>query len=898
MTVEERSPTTPSVGSADIAVGGRLGPYQLTARLGVGGSGEVFRARDVRLGRDVAVKVLRDRFGSDVGRARFQREARAIAMLSDPHVVTIYDVGEHDGVPYLVTELLVGDTLRDRLDRGVPTVAQAVRWTTEIARGLAAAHGRGIVHRDLKPANLLVTAGGAIKILDFGLARTLEVPGRDGGVSQPVVSAPGEVLGTIGYLAPEQARGEPVTAAADLFALGAVLFELLTGERAFTGAGPLDQIEAVLGHVPPAPSSRRAAVPVALDRVVARCLAKDPAQRFESARDLAFALEQALVAPPRGPARWQGPRRLVAAGLAAVGLAGTAVGAVAVERCRAARPTAQPSPMRSFPLTHAGRDRHPSASRNGRFLAFSSDRDGRPRIWVQQLDVGRETVLTDGPDSGPRFSPDDNQILFTRQHGAMTTLYRVGLLGGEVRKVVDDAGDGDWSPDGREVVFVRPQVDGVRPEPLVMIAAVDGSGERELLRLTGRVSRGRGSEQWVRWSPDGRSIAISGYLPLPGMQQQVLIVPVDGGEPRVLTPPSPVGLVSAVAWESPTSIVYSQAQSVSGNSAGSTARIVRHRLDDGSVTTLAWTPESSFVVDRWPGRGRIYDVRSARTNLRAIARADGAVHTLSQGTSIDRQPRLAPGGERLVFTSNRGGNLDIWMLDRATGASQRLTEHDAEDWDPTFTADGRHLLWSSNRSGNFEIWMAEADGSRPRQVTHDGVDAENPVATPDGAWIVFSSNAPGRAGIWRIRPDGREPSRLIADGILPEVSPDGQHVLFVHNRGARRSTIAVARLADGVVVPFAIEVETLGRGQVLLGRARWMPDGRAIAFVGQDAAGMTGVFTQDFVPGADTRASRAPLAGFDRERGTESFDVDGSHVILAETDRRSDVMGATTLAPP
>ncbi len=875
-------------------IGERVGPYQLVARLGDGGSGDVFRARDARLGRDVAVKILRDRFASAVSRARFQREARAVAMLSHPHVVTIYDVGAHGGVPYLVTELLVGETLRTRLARGRPALAQAVAWAGEIARGLAAAHARGIVHRDLKPANLFVVTGGAIKILDFGLARA---PGGDPGddvAPASVLSRPGEILGTAGYLAPEQARGEPVTPAADLFSLGAVLFELLTGARAFAGAGPLEQLDAVLAHEPPPPSSLRPEVPATLDRLVARCLAKDPARRFESARDLEFALGQALTGPVRPRRGRRGRIALTAVAALALVAAGAAAALLVVRPAGGAGPTAPPvGPMRSFPLTHAGRDRHPSASPDGRFLAFTSDRDGRARIWLQQLDVGRETALTDGVDSAPRFSPDGNQILFTREQGASSALYRVGLLGGDVRKVVDDASDGDWSPDGREVAFVRARVEAGRVEPVVMIARVDGSGERELYRLSDRVSRGRGVEQRVRWSPDGASIAISGYLPLPGMRQQVMLIPVAGGPARVLAPPSPIGLVSAVAWDGPGSIVYSQAQSVSGNSAGSAARIVRQRLRDGAITTLAWTSESSFVVDRWPGRGLVYDVRSARTNLRMVDRAGGGSRTLSQGTSTDRQPRLAPGGGRLAFTSNRGGNLDVWVLDRATGASQRLTEHVGEDWDPAFTADGRSLLWSSNRSGNFEIWMAEADGSSPRQVTRDGVDAENPCPTPDGQWIVFSSNAPGRAGIWRVRPDGSEASRVVADGILPEVSPDGRHVLFVVNRGPRRSAIAVARLADGVVLPFTIDVPTRASGQAVLGRARWLPDGQAIAFVGQDDAGRTGVFAQAFVPDGDTAATRVALAGFDPDRSTESFDVDGAAVILAESDRRSDVMGAT-----
>jgi len=854
--------------------GRRLGPYEVKAHLGGGGMGDVYRARDTRLGRDVAIKVLRGRLLDDVGRARFEREARAIAALSHPNVLAVHDVGDEGGLPYLVTELLDGETLRDRLAKGAPTVALALEWASAIALGLAAAHAEGLVHRDLKPENVFLLSDGRVKILDFGLARSV----ADGqGSGEDGHTVPGMIVGTAGYLAPEQAQGRPVAASADLFALGAILFELLTGARAFRGATLLETMHAVVTAEPPPPSTLRPEVPGWLDRVVARCLCKDAGRRFQSAGDLAFALS----APPGGEraapraARWP----LVAGAGALVAAAAIGFRDIPVTPAR--------DPARPRLLTFSGRDSDPTVSPDGRFLAFASDRDGRSRIWLQQLEGSREIALTDGPDDAPRFSPDGSQLLFTRAHAAGTALYRVGLLGGEVHEITADATTGDWSPDGREVVFVRWRDTPSRALPSLMVANIDGSQARELARLEYRL------QVRPRWSPDGSQIAVTGFGQLPGVPQVVMLVPVDGSPPRALPAASRVGLISGVAWDGPKALLYSQTLSVTGFWAGGGARVVRQRVDDGVTATLMWNMDSSFVLDRWPGRGVVFDARSPRQHLREVSLSGRAEVILSRGASTDRQPIFTPDGEHVVFSSNRGADLDVWKVSRYTGATQRLTDHPGDDWDPAFAPDGQ-LLWSSNRGGNFEVWMAEADGSRARQVTHDGVSAENPTATPDG-WVVYSSGAPGRAGVWRIRPDGTDARLLVPDVILPEVSPDGRYVLFQANRSPRLAVVGVATI-DGRPTDFEIRIDVKRLPSPALGRARWMPGGRAIAFLGHDEEGRTGVFVQPFAPGKDTSGERTQLAGFSGETVTESFGIapDGERVVLAEWEQRSAVVALST----
>jgi serine/threonine protein kinase len=293
-----------------VTAGTRLGPYEILEPVGSGGMGEVYRARDPRLGRDVAVKLIAtDGTPSPDRLRRFETEARAAAQLSHPNVVTLFDVGTHEGVPYLVLELLDGCTLREVLQRQPPTLRQAVAWALEVARGLAAAHERGIVHRDLKPDNVFLTRDGRVKVLDFGLAKLREPApgGRSSERATATETRPGHILGTAGYMAPEQVRGETADARSDVFSLGAVLYEMATRRRPFPRASDAEALAAVLRDEPAPPSSLNAAVTAALEAVILRCLAKEPLGRFASAAEVAAALETVLVSLASAPHRAPSP---------------------------------------------------------------------------------------------------------------------------------------------------------------------------------------------------------------------------------------------------------------------------------------------------------------------------------------------------------------------------------------------------------------------------------------------------------------------------------------------------------------------------------------------------------------------------------------------------------------
>jgi eukaryotic-like serine/threonine-protein kinase len=869
-----------------LTAGARLGPYRIDAEIGAGGMGHVFRATDTRLGRAVAIKVLpQHRWADPETRMRFEREARALSSLSHPNLCALYDVGELQqsgtSVPYLVMELLEGETLRDRLDDARLSVRKSLLWAAQIANGLAAAHAKGVIHRDLKPENVFITAGDLLKILDFGLATTAP----DASAATALRTDPGIVMGTAHYMSPEQVRGGTLDARADIFSLGIVLFEMLTGRAPFHARSAVETMNAILV----ADTPELANVPDSVASLVHRCLEKDPAQRFSSARDLAFALEsaaktvtttsQSLLATRREEPRSNKPRILLVSFLA---IALFAAGILS-------RRPEPPEPPHLAVLTYSGRDTSPAASPDGKLIAYVSSRDGARRIWLKQLADGTEAPVTAGPDdSAPRFARDGASLLFTRTAGRSSALYRVPVVGGEPRKLLDNAFDGDWSPDGKQIAFIRNRVAAERFYTLC-IASVEGGAVRELAAT-------REEElSSPRWSPDASRLAVT-VRPRGTHPGSVMLVDTSSGERSILQREQPHGLLSGTAWtRDGEAVIYSELDALDGvglpRRRGNSV-LVRHDVDSGYARVLLRAPHSAAdTVDLIGERGVVFTEDVTRQGLQEVAldsagAARPATRWLSRGMSVDRQPAYARNGASVVFASDRGGNADLWELTLDSGRVHRITDHRAVDWDPH--PSGTALFWSSNRGGHFEIWTASLDGAGPQQVTRDGVDAENPSVPANGEWIYYDSSNPKTDGLWRIPREGGAPELVVAgETIHPAVSADGVFVVYQRPEEGGASAIDVVRVADGRVFHLATGVTGVNAT-----RAQWIGATHTIAFRAPDASGRITIVAQPFEPGVDTSASRRELLPADADAVAETFALspDGTRAVLSVIDEASGLM--------
>lgn len=895
-----------------LSSGTKLGPYEILDPLGVGGMGEVYRARDTRLSRDVAIKVLPADLASNPERlGRFNQEGRSASALNHPNIVSVYDIGTQDSIFYLAMELVDGKTLRHVLTDGVIPLKKVLHIAAQLADGLAKAHAAGIIHRDLKPENVMIARDGLAKILDFGLSKFVgSLPEQD---SKPEIQTrAGILMGTVGYMSPEQASGQPVDFRSDQFAFGAIFYEMMTGKRAFDRSTPVETLAAIISQEPEPVGSLNPEIPAPIRWVVERCLAKDAEDRYASTRDLARELQNIrdrvseIGSSSEGLTVLQTPltrktrkNRGIFIGLSAGLLATALTLGYFFTRTQSVEP-----PVLQY-LTYSGHDRSPAASPDGKAIAFASDRDGSLRIWLKQLDGPGEIALTSGPDAFPRFSPDGSMIVFIRKEGSYSSLYRVSVLGGEPRKLIQDANSADWSLDGRNIVFIRMKNDQGRYNSSILVTNADGTSMREIAYFKGL------QLQHPRWSPDGKWI-VARTIPFGQVTTPLFVISADGKEKRAINSPRKLGWFSAAVWSTQHTLIFTEPTSIVAARSSTSGRIVEQDIRSGKIRTLFWSPTLGNTVDIVSSGSLVLDAISSRESLHEVALGEKK-HSqqdkwLTRGISNDREPAYSPDGKSVIFSSNRSGNLDLWVVSTETGVLSRITDDSAEDWDPAFTRDGKNILWSSSRGGHFEIWTAKTDGTDIRQITNDGADAENPTSTPDGKWIIYASYNPAKLGLWKIRNDGSGATQIVAgNSDLPETSPNSQYILYRDARADPFAYIRVVRLSDNVVLPFRIRVRYTSRHEDLTvgsgGRSRWMPDGRSIAFLDLNEDGIQGIFVQDFNPLMDTSKTRRPLIGFERASPTESFGIspDGSRVTLAGLEGYSSLLVAKNVpevSPP
>jgi serine/threonine protein kinase len=883
-------------------IGKTISHYQILEKLGEGGMGEVYKARDTHLDRFVALKILPTEKVTDPDRSRrFVQEAKAASSLNHPHIITIHDIDEADGVHFIAMEHVDGKTLDQLIPRHGMRLSEALKVAVQVADALAAAHEAGIVHRDLKPGNLMVTDKGQVKVLDFGLAKLTEKifpEPQDATITALPSTEEGKIVGTVAYMSPEQAEGKKADARSDIFSFGSVFYEMVTGRRAFQGDTPASTQAAILKENPQLASQIVQTLPRELERLIFRCLRKDLHQRFQHMDDVKISLEElqlessaAALAPIS--AEKSLPRQFLNKMTLLVLGSGLVAGWGAAYWFNHSAPS-QISGLHN--LTYSGRDSSPAVSRDGSKIAFSSDRDGRSRIWLKYVgSSGYETPITSGSDQNPRFSPSGDMILFSRHENGHSSLYKQFILRGEASKLVEKAAFGDWSLDGRWIAFIRWEENRDGVNSVIGLVNEKGGEYRELARIPGEFL------VHPRWSPDGSSIAAVPSPSSGGVKKKIYIVGAGiTSFIKILPSASPGDLtISSAAWSGQgRELIYSQSEIVgAGVSGGGPAHIMLQEINTGRTKVLLSTPQSSSCLDI-VGEGQlVFDVMSSYVTLREMSlegKPDSRIaRWLLNGYSNDRQPAYSPDGEWIVFSSNRSGNMDLWMFAVKTREVRQITSDPATDFDPIFMPDGQSVIFSSNRSGHFEIWITPIGGGGAKLLSSDGEDAENAVPTPDGNWILYASDNSTKQGIWKIRRDGSDASRLVAgDVYFPEVSPDGQHVAYVSNWESTLPILRVARISDGSSVPFEIPIELRNRNVGWLGKCKWLPDGKAIAFLGQNENGVNGIFLQDFRPGVDTMTTRRSLDTFDPQMAAESFGIspNGKRIAIAGWQQISSLM--------
>jgi eukaryotic-like serine/threonine-protein kinase len=737
-----------------LASGTRLGPYEIVAPLGAGGMGEVYRARDTKLGREVAIKVLSE-YLSDrpEALARFEREAKAVAALSHPNILAIFDFGSQDGTVYAAMELLEGESLRVRLAGGALGTRKAVEIGAQVAHGLAAAHDKGIVHRDLKPDNVFITRDGAVKVLDFGLARHDAGTGTDDDSRSPTLSRhtdPGTVMGTVGYMSPEQVRGVTADHRSDIFSFGSVLYEMLSGRRAFQRETAAETMTAVLKEDPADLGSLVPGLPSAVERIVQHCLEKRPEERFQSARDLAFDLG-ALGGSVSGPRAIE-PRTTRTRGLLLRGTLALLVGAALFQAGRrsvgSAGTTTATTPVTYQQLTDAsGVEGRPSLAPDGKSVVYVSGAAGNSDIFLLRVGGRNPVNLTadsKGEDSQPAFSPDGELIAFRseRQGGGV---FVMGSTGESVRRVTDFGYTPAWSPDGKRIV--------VATDTFALPTELPGRGGplRSIDLETGQAGdvTGPGTALQPRWSPNGLRIAFWGLRGTSG-QRDIWTAAADGSEAQ-----SRVEVTNdrALDW-CPVWAPDGRSLYFASDRAGS-MNLWRVAIDERSGRVLG-APEAQTTPAGWSGgfslskdgRRIAFETLDWRSTLLRVPfdpvaeRITGAPEAVLHATQPMRDHEVSPDGQQVAFT--RAGTREDLFVARIDGSLYtRLTDDAFRDRGPAWSPDGQRIAFYSDRGGSYEIWTIRPDGSGLEALTAVERSANFPSWSPDGSRLVFSSPSSG-----------------------------------------------------------------------------------------------------------------------------------------------------------
>jgi Tol biopolymer transport system component len=806
-----------------LTTGTRLGPYEIQSPIGAGGMGEVYRARDTKLGREVALKVLPEAFARDPDRlARFDREAKTLASLNHPHIAQIYGFEHTDGRGALVMEFVDGEDLAQRIARGPISLDEALPIARQVASALEAAHEQNIIHRDLKPANIKARADGTVKVLDFGLARAIDDTGAGHSgaadpASSPTITSPamitmrGVILGTAAYMAPEQAKGRAADKRSDIWAFGCVLYEMLSGRPAFNGDGVADTLAAILSKEPNW-SALPASTPRAIRQLLARCLQKDPARRLRHIGDATLDIDEAQTetpatdAPPHAMTRSWLPW-LVAMTLLAI--------AAVLASLLLLRPTPAAPEMRVEITTPQTTDQASIAiSPDGQTIAFVATEGGRPRLWLRPLATvsARPLAGTEGA-SFPFWAPHGRSLGFFADDG---WLKRIDLDGGTVRVLANAPlpRGGAWNTD--DTILFAPMTG-----PIYRLST---AGERTQVT---KVAMPQASHGFPRFLPDG--IHFLYYVPGGPDIRGVYLGGLDGSGERRLVDADSIGVATAKGH-----LLFMR----SGTLYAQRFDPVRLELKGNAfpaVEGIAQDPLLSFQVAAFSASAAghiIYRTGSAGQDRRFVwfdrfGKEAGKVGNLDRGVPLS--PAVSPDGNRVALQRNIDGNVDIWILDLGRGGLSRFTTHTAAEIHPLWSVDGTRILFNSNRTGSYQLYEKSTLGI-PEEKPILPMQSQPTGWSPDGRLLLFQHRDPDAStDIW-VLPYGtdRKPYPILDTRFEErdaQFSPNGKWITYSSVESGRSEIYIQPFPGPGGRVPVSVN----GGAQ-----PRWRRDGKELFFIALD----------------------------------------------------------------
>jgi serine/threonine protein kinase/Tol biopolymer transport system component len=863
---------------------GRFLHYELISLLGAGGMGEVYLATDSQLGRKVAVKFLPDDCVHDNALDRFILEAKAASALNHPNIITIYEIGEHNGDHYIATEFIHGKTLREKLIEKKLDLNSILKITLQVCEALAAAHEVGIAHRDIKPENIMIRGDGYVKILDFGLAKLTHraansIMDFDADTKTMAGTMPGVVVGTVRYMSPEQARGRHTDTRTDVWSTGVVLFEMLTGHLPFDGETPSDVIADILRRPTPSLAAYAPKLPAELNRIVEKALRKDREERYQHVKDMLLDLKDvarsldtlagngvpqgsetrsffsrassdhnngdAVTADPAFPHQTRSISEIIQiqfrthpwlAALCALFCVAILAGAAAwVYRANRDRDAFQA--MRLTKLTASGNasSGNIALSSDGKYTAYVLKNDGREGIWVRQVgnDAAIEIVSAgEGSIDGLTFAKGDASVIYSiADRSGAQEIREVPVLGGPGRTLVHDGeGPVSFSPDGKQFAFVR----GRRS---LMIASADGSQLSKLADCTR-------CQVWKlpAWSPAGDLIVLANFVQGETLSHLVAVSVADGSE-RTLWREGWLA-VNGIAWlPDGSGLIF-----ISRDVETQLSQLWKVGFPDGDLRKI------TNDLSSYQGLSLSADGTQA-ASVQEIVASD--IWVAPEGDLASRRKitnendkgyglsgiAWSPDG-RILFTERRTGTQDILIMDLDGSNRRQLTFNARSNLHPAVSPDGRTIVFVSDRGGSTDLWRMNIDGTDARPLTQDTEVESLPDVTPDGKWVVYQrTNSSGTPSIWKIGMTGEIPTQLVEkQSARPRVSPDGKFV-------------ACQYWDDGPSGPLTTAIVPFERGLPVAKLAfrsnyyRWSRDGRSLIYV--DAAGTTPVLKIQPVSGGD-----------------------------------------------